>query len=144
MHCAFTHIRFEAMHASYAFKRSYAMPFDPVPRNGFRTLARRDVVVLDNAEGTVIAVDSGCLWITMERDSRDIMLVAGMRFEIDRHGRTVVVAEEDSRIRVYAPVDAHGSIGDWAARMADWAVARADQLANAWEQRLTRQRVPYC
>ncbi len=63
-------------------------------------LPRRGTLILDNREGTVIAVESGCLWITMERDPRDVVLVAGMRFEIDRPGRTVIAAEEDSRFRL--------------------------------------------
>ena len=40
----------------------------------------------------MIAIESGCLWVTLERDPRDIVLVKDMRFEIDRTGRTVIVA----------------------------------------------------
>jgi Protein of unknown function (DUF2917) len=90
------------LHALYALKRRNAMPFDPATtRSTF--LARRGSLVLDGAEGTVIAVDNGCLWVTLERDPRDIVLAAGMRFKIDRRGRTVVVAEEDSRVRITRP-----------------------------------------
>lgn len=117
------------------------MPFDPVPREGRRALRQREVLVLENAAGTVISVDSGCLWLTMERDTRDVMLLPGMRFEIDRDGRTVIVAEEHSRLRVTAP---DGRARDWVARIRAWAAQRADRLLAAWSLRLPRQRVPYC
>jgi hypothetical protein len=48
-------------------------------------------------------VDYGCVWITLQNDSRDIVLMPGMRFEIDREGRTLVTAEEDSRLRISLP-----------------------------------------
>ena len=67
-----------------------------------KVLRKRQSLVLDDAEGTIFAVDKGCLWVTLERDWRDLILVPGMRFEIDRRGRTVVAAEEDSRFRLLA------------------------------------------
>ncbi len=78
------------------------MPFDLAATQRTRStfLARRASLVLDGAEGTIINVDSGCLWITLESDPRDIVLFKGMRFEVDRTGRTVIVAEEDSRLRL--------------------------------------------
>ena len=81
------------------------MPFDrPTVRTARHTLLpARETLVLENARGTVIAVDHGCLWITLEGDTRDIVLTDGMRFEIDRRGRTIAVAEEDSRVRMRAP-----------------------------------------
>src|SRR5438067_676489 len=91
------------LHAFYALERSYAMPYDiPNRRSGRRMfLRKRETLTLNNAQGSVIAMDSGCLWITLERDLRDIILVPGMRFEIDRPGRTIVTAEEPSRFRVF-------------------------------------------
>ena len=50
-------------------------------------------------------MESGTVWVTMENDTRDIVLVPGMRFEIDRSGRTIVAAEEDTRLRLLAPRD---------------------------------------
>src|ERR1700746_2618543 len=49
-------------------------------------LNRRQTLVLENAQGTIIAVDRGCLWVTLERDLRDIVLTKGMRFQVDRTG----------------------------------------------------------
>jgi hypothetical protein len=81
------------------------MPFDrPALRTARHSLLpARETLVLENARGTVIAVDHGCLWVTLEGDTRDIVLTDGMRFEIDRDGRTLAVAEEISRVRVSAP-----------------------------------------
>ena len=114
------------------------MPFDFSPTVLRRELLRRnDTLVLENASGTIVSVDRGCLWITLERDPRDIILLPGMRFEIDRNGRTVIVAEEDSRLRLIAPRTASARIGGWADRV----VSRA--IRN-WSRRLERQQViPY-
>jgi hypothetical protein len=93
------------------------MPFDFSPvRPQRRFLAGRSTLQLDDAEGTVIAVESGCLWITMENDPRDIVLVPGMRFEIDRSGRTIIAAEEDSRFGLLAPADCPEGVLAWMAR----------------------------
>jgi hypothetical protein len=105
------------------------MPFDFSPvLSQRRFLPARSTLQLDDAEGTVIAVESGCLWVTMESDPRDIVLTPGMRFEIDRSGRTIVAAEEDSRFGLLAPADCPEGV--WA-RMSrkltvvlDWLAAR--------------------
>jgi hypothetical protein len=114
------------------------MPFDHVPhartRNTF--LPRRGSLVLDGAEGTIIAVDSGCLWVTLERDPRDVVLQKDMRFRIDRRGRTVIVAEEDSRVRLIRKATALERFGAWASR------AGTATLRN-WSCRLSRLSAPY-
>jgi len=88
-------------------------------------LPRRGTLVLDNREGTVIAVESGCLWVTLERDPRDIVLVKDMRFEIDRTGRTVIVAEEDSKFRLLASETRLERARAWLKRLVALARARA-------------------
>jgi len=114
------------------------MPFDAshglIARRTY--LRRRETLVLDDAAGTVIALDRGCLWVTLEHDPRDIVLLQGMRFEIDREGRTVVAAEEDSRLRLIAAPSMSRRVGWWLAR----ATARA---MRAWSQRLRCLHVPY-
>jgi hypothetical protein len=126
------------MHALYASKRRNTMPFDLAPcdrtRNAF--LPRRGSLVLDGAEGTIIAVDSGCLWVTLERDPRDIVLAKGMRFEIDRRGRTVIVAEEDSRVRLTRGLTRLERIAAWFARASAAAI-------RDWSCRLSRRVAPY-
>ena len=51
----------------------------------------------------------------MENDSRDIVLAPGMRFEIDRSGRTIIAAEEDSRFGL-APAHCPEGVRAWMAR----------------------------
>jgi len=93
------------------------MPFDFSPvLSQRRFLPGRSTLQLDDAEGTVIAVESGCLWVTMENDPRDIVLVPGMRFEIDRSGRTIIAAEEDSRFGLLAPADCAVGTRAWITR----------------------------
>ncbi len=118
------------------------MPFDFAPKLRHRStfLPRRGSLVLDGAEGTVISVDSGCLWVTLERDPRDIVLVRGMRFEIDRSGRTVIAAEEDSRLRLTPAPKPAGRV--FAALRVASRRAFARTISTFWQKMASRQ-VPY-
>jgi hypothetical protein len=115
-----------------------AMPFDPsVPQRGRRAyLPQRESLILNNAEGTRITVDAGCLWVTMERDPRDIVLLPSMSFEIDRTGRTVIAAEEDSRFRLLSEVTPTSRAVVWLARY-------AARLSARWTLRQARRVAPY-
>ena len=114
------------------------MPFDlaSIDRAKRTFLPRRGSLVLDGAKGTVIIVDYGCLWVTLERDPRDIVLVQGMDFEIDRSGRTVVAAEEDSGVRLVRAPTALERAASWLARA--WSNAIRDGSC-----RLSRHAAPY-
>lgn len=125
------------------------MPFDRTPdRTIQRTaLPRRKTFVLEDAAGSAISLDYGCVWITLECDPRDIVLLPGMRFEIDREGRTVVTAEEDSRLRIERPptwaervsaaLDALRAVPlGSTAQVADGRLANAHRIVD-------RARVPY-
>ncbi|HEX7272104.1 MAG TPA: DUF2917 domain-containing protein [Casimicrobiaceae bacterium] len=78
------------------------MPYDATATPAGRSfvLPRRSTLVLDGARGTTIAVVRGSLWVTQEHDMRDIILEDGARFVIDRNGRTIIAAEEESRLRL--------------------------------------------
>jgi hypothetical protein len=118
------------------------MPFDLTPKLRTRStfVPRRSSLILDDAEGTVISVDSGCLWVTLENDPRDVVLVKGMRFEIDRSGRTVVAAEEDSLLRLTpAPPPARRILAALRA-----ASRRAfTRSVRAFQQRMAHWHAPY-
>jgi Protein of unknown function (DUF2917) len=115
------------------------MPFDFVAKRSQRQfLPGRTTLQLDNAEGTVIAVEGGCLWITMENDPRDIVLTRGMRFEVDRSGRTLVTAEEDTRFGLLAPGTCACSSEE---SMAALITRRLDALFGQWARR--KPFVPY-
>jgi hypothetical protein len=130
------------MHALYALKRRNTMSFDLATRQYTRStfLPRRGSLVLDGAEGTVISVDSGCLWVTLENDPRDVVLGKGMRFEVDRRGRTVVVAEEDSSVRLTLPPGILQRMVDALALATKRAVVRS---AEAFDKRAKYRRVPH-
>jgi hypothetical protein len=118
------------------------MPFDHAPTTRPRGtfLKRLDSLVVDGAEGTIIALDRGCVWITLENDPRDVVLVKGMRFVVDRPGRTVIVAEEDSRLLLTpAPTLAQKIVG---ALVPATKRALARSIA-AFDQRGRSRRVPY-
>jgi Protein of unknown function (DUF2917) len=116
------------------------MPYDLVPALSQRQfLAGRRTLQLDDVEGTVISVESGCLWLTMQDDSRDIVLTPGMRFEVDRSGRTLVTAEEDTRFGLLATARCTCSDREgFAART----TRKLAAVLNGWAQRKTF--VPYC
>jgi len=65
-------------------------------------LAPGEIVRLDGARGTTLRVTRGTLWITLERDVRDIVLSAGDTFTIDRGGLTVVEARGNATVCVLA------------------------------------------
>jgi len=56
-------------------------------------LAPDELVKLDGARGTTLRVTRGKLWITLENDTRDVVLQAGDVFTIDRGGLTLVEAQ---------------------------------------------------
>ena len=66
-------------------------------------LAPNELVQLDGARGTKLRITRGTLWITLERDLRDIVLDAGDTFTIDRGGVTVIEAQGAATVCV----DAH-------------------------------------
>jgi hypothetical protein len=97
---------------------------------------RQQPLVLADAQGTIVTVDCGSVWITQERDPRDIVLLRGMRFEIDRPGRTIVAAETPSSLRLLIPQ-----------RFRDRVVAALQRtlprIFGRWNERLSRYSVPH-
>ena len=57
-------------------------------------LSAGELVRLDGARGTTLRVTRGNLWITLENDTRDIVLAAGDSYTIDRGGLTLIEAQE--------------------------------------------------
>jgi L-aminopeptidase/D-esterase-like protein len=109
----------------------------PLGRHSRRlVLNKRQTLLLVNAQGTIVAVDRGCVWLTLERDPRDVVLVKGMRFEIDRPGRTIIAAETDSTLRLLVPE----TVRDRVVAAIGRGIAR---VLNGWAGRLVRRAVPY-
>lgn len=108
-------------------------PFHQVRRS---LLDRRQPLVLANAQGTIVAVDCGSVWITQERDPRDVVLLRGMRFEIDRPGRTIVAAETPSTLRLLVPERLRDRVLG--------ALRRAlPRVFGRWNERLPRYSAPH-
>jgi hypothetical protein len=109
----------------------------PLQRRSRRSLlSPREVLLLDNAQRTLIVVERGCVWVTLEHDPRDIVLTEGMRFGVDRPGRTPVAAEMASTLRLLAPVSRHERFARALARV-------LAPVLGAWSGRLVRRAVPH-
>jgi hypothetical protein len=63
-------------------------------------LAAGEFVRMDGARGTTLRVTRGRIWLTQERDTRDIILEAGDVFKIDRTGRTLIEAQGGATVCV--------------------------------------------
>ena len=79
-------------------------------------LERFGAVALRNRRGSTVTCVSGTLWLTMEGDTRDIVLAAGASFVVDRDGLTILAAHQASVVDVSAPQRAPG----WWTRVVDF------------------------
>ena len=72
-------------------------------------MAHQTLYEVPDAWGLTLRCESGCLWVTLDNDARDIILDAGQSFVPQEHQRAIVYALETSRlklepVRVAAPV----------------------------------------
>ena len=85
-------------------------------------LAGRETLRLDDARGTMLQVARGVLWITLENDTRDIVLGDGDTFTIDRNGVSLAEAQGPTTVHVHSR-DAFGGkslAAQLAGRVARW------------------------
>ena len=66
-------------------------------------LKKRQLLKVHSGIGHAIVCHSGSVWLTQDGDQRDIVLVAGESFALDRSGLVLVQALEQSAISVAAP-----------------------------------------
>lgn len=59
---------------------------------------------VENGFGQRIEALSGSLWITIDNDTRDIVLAAGEGFRIDGSGGVLISALEDARFALLQPL----------------------------------------
>lgn len=64
------------------------------------SLPHRAVFAVPDGAGVGIECRSGSVWVTLDRDPRDIVLAPGERFEGTEHRRVLVSALESSCITV--------------------------------------------
>ena len=65
-------------------------------------LAKSQAVTLTDAKGSLVRCLRGGLWITQDRDLRDIVLAPGESFAIDRSGPAIVWALAPSSVDMRA------------------------------------------
>jgi hypothetical protein len=63
-------------------------------------MGARQTVRLYDAAGASIRVVAGAVWVTQDRDARDVVLQPGEQFTLDRPGLSVLEALEPSRVVV--------------------------------------------
>lgn len=63
-------------------------------------LKRKQVVKVHGGLGHSIVCERGSVWVTQERDARDIVLRAGESFTLDREGLALVLALEPGAIHI--------------------------------------------
>ena len=80
-------------------------------------LARNQAVTLTDAKGSQVRCLRGGLWITQDRDQRDIVLAPGESFTIDRGGPAIVWALADSSVDM-RPVERPRALASIARRSA--------------------------
>ena len=69
-------------------------------------LDAQQTIELIDAKGVTAMATGGCLWVTMDGDRRDLVLVAGDELTIERDGRTLIHAHAPSTVRI---IDARGA-----------------------------------
>ncbi|MCE9641403.1 MAG: DUF2917 domain-containing protein [Betaproteobacteria bacterium] len=69
-------------------------------------MARFEGLALRDAGGSTVICESGSIWLTMEGDSRDIVLEPGDSFTVARAGLTLLAAQQPSVVQVRAPKQA--------------------------------------
>lgn len=66
-------------------------------------LDARRAMALHDAEGAEVKVLGGHVWLTMDGDKRDIFVLGGDTYTIERNGLTLINAVEPSVVHVEAP-----------------------------------------
>ena len=108
--------------------------------NRLLNLAKGDLVELADARGTTLRVTRGTLWVTQERDRRDVVLGAGDTWTIERHGLTVGEAQGDAAIVVIGSGLVEATVRS---RRARWQDRFAHWLERTAERHLRRDWVPH-
>ncbi len=66
-------------------------------------LAHRDLHSLPDAAGVQIRCQSGSIWVTLDHDTRDIVLNPGQSFATPEHRRAIIFALEPARVSLEDP-----------------------------------------
>jgi len=66
-------------------------------------LAAGETFTVIDGKGARVAAVQGRVWLTQERDARDVLLKPGQGFELDRDGVTIVEALTDAEVALDEP-----------------------------------------
>lgn len=66
-------------------------------------LAHRDLHSVPDAAGVQIRCQSGSIWVTLDHDTRDIVLAPGESFATPEHRRAILFALEPARVSLERP-----------------------------------------
>jgi len=69
-------------------------------------LAAEELLALRDVRGARLRLVEGSLWLTLDRDTRDIVLEPGDSFLVDRDGVTLLHALAPTRLQVDSAADA--------------------------------------
>lgn len=108
--------------------------------NRLLTLTHGDLLELPDARGTTLRVTRGTLWVTQERDRRDVVLGAGDTWTVERHGLTVGEAQGDTGVVVIGKGFAEASVRS---RRVRWQQRATQWLTRVAEQHLRRDWIPH-
>jgi hypothetical protein len=94
-------------------------------------LPARQLFEISDASAVRIQCTSGSLWLTLDHDTRDIVLNAGDSFETDQPRRALLYAFEASAFALSAPAQRSvrrklsKNSSDWSRSPSVWAATRA-------------------
>ena len=105
--------------------------------NRLLDLVNGDLLELDDARGTTLRVTRGTLWITQERDARDLMLRVGDTWTVERQGLTIGEARGDAAVVVVGNGFAEARVRSrrvrWQDRLTQWVERIGDRhLRRNW------------
>jgi quercetin dioxygenase-like cupin family protein len=66
-------------------------------------IAKNAILEVKQPYGVTIECMEGAVWVTLDGDSRDVVLDAGQSFTVDRNQRTLLQALEAARVRFIDP-----------------------------------------
>jgi hypothetical protein len=107
-------------------------------------LAAASHMSLKDARGTRIRVVRGTVWITQERSYDDIILCAGEAWTVEKNGRTIIQAHDDTRLCLpRAPHRWWHARRHALARQRDAALDFLHGMARGWLSLCPRRALPY-
>jgi len=103
-------------------------------------LGKGDLVELSDACGTTLRVTKGTLWVTQERDKRDIVLRAGDVWTVERQGLTIIEAQGAATVCLVGTVAEFAHSRSRRVRLSTRLKAFVRSLGDV---RFDRRRAPY-